>query len=164
VPLDDVVTRALDDLGVESRAVVVDLPEQLPEVVCDPGLLERVVVNLVANAQRYASGPPLLTAEIAEATHAVDAGAAFDGRVELRVVDAGPGIPAADRDRVFLPFQRVGDTSTTGLGLGLALARGLVEAMAGTLVLEDTPGGGLTVAVSLPAVRVTDPAPAESRS
>jgi two-component system, OmpR family, sensor histidine kinase KdpD len=151
VPLDDLVARALDDLGVESRAVIVDLPEQLPDVVCDPGLLERVIVNLVVNAQRYAPDPPLLTADAA------------GGRVELRVVDAGPGIPVADRDRVFVPFQRLGDTSTTGLGLGLALARGLVEAMTGTLVLEETPGGGLTVAVSLPAVLATAPATAETR-
>jgi two-component system, OmpR family, sensor histidine kinase KdpD len=152
VPLDDIVAKALEDLGVESRAVVVDLPEQLPDLVCDPGLLERVIVNLVANAQRYAPDPPLLTADAA------------DGRVELRVVDTGPGIPPTDRDRVFVPFQRLGDTSTTGLGLGLALTRGLVEAMAGTLALEETPGGGLTVAVSLPAVRVTPPATAETRS
>jgi two-component system sensor histidine kinase KdpD len=71
--------------------------------------------------------------------------------VELRVVDTGPGIPLDQRDRVFLPFQRLGDTSPGGLGLGLALSRGLVEAMAGTLALEDTPGGGLTLVVSLPA-------------
>jgi two-component system sensor histidine kinase KdpD len=139
VSLGDVVSRALDDLGVESRAVVVDLPEQLPDVVGDPGLLERVIVNLVANAQHHAPAPPLLTAD------------AVDGRVEVRVVDDGPGIPVADRDRVFLPFQRLGDTSPRGLGLGLALSRGLVEAMAGTLELEETPGGGLTVAFSLPA-------------
>jgi two-component system sensor histidine kinase KdpD len=152
IPLDDVIARALDELGVESRAVVVDLPEQIPDVEGDPGLLERVIVNLVANAQRYAPAPPLLTADVA------------DGCVELRVVDAGPGIPVADRDRVFVPFQRLGDTSPAGLGLGLALARGLVEAMAGTLVLEETPGGGLTVAVSLPAASATAPATAETAS
>jgi len=131
---------------VEPRAVVLDLPERLPEVVVDPGLLERVVVNLVANAQRHAAEPPLLTAYV------------VDLRVELRVVDTGPGIATADRDRVFVPFQRLGDSGTTGLGLGLALSRGLVEAMAGTLALEETPGGGLTAVVSLPAT----PAPASS--
>jgi two-component system sensor histidine kinase KdpD len=138
VPLDDIVARALDDLGVRPRAVVLDVREQLPDVVVDPGLLERVVVNVVANAQRYASEPPLLSA------------VAVGDRVELRVVDTGPGIPVADRDRVCLPFQRLGDASTTGLGLGLALSRGLVEAMAGTLELTDTPGGGLTLVISLP--------------
>jgi two-component system sensor histidine kinase KdpD len=145
VPVDDVVARALDDLGVEPRAVVLDLPEQLPDVVVDPGLLERVVVNLVANAQRYAVDPPVLTA------------VSVDGRVELRVVDNGPGIPVGDRDHVFVPFQRLGDSGTTGLGLGLAVSRGLVEAMAGTLALEDTPGGGLTLVVSLPAAPTTAP-------
>ena len=73
-------------------------------------------------------------------------------RIVLRVVDNGPGIDASDRQRVFVPFQRLGDTTPTGLGLGLALSRGLVEAMAGSLDLHDTPGGGLTVVISLPAV------------
>ena len=69
----------------------------------------------------------------------------------VRVVDTGPGIAAGDRDRVFVPFQRLGDTTSAGLGLGLALSRGLVEAMAGVLDLEDTDGGGLTVVITLPA-------------
>lgn len=140
VPVDDVVARALDDLGVMPRAVVVDLPDQLPEVMADPGLLERAIVNVVANAQRHAADAPVLCAALA------------GDRVEIRVVDNGPGIPRADRDRVFVPFQRLGDTSPLGLGLGLALSRGLVEAMAGTLELAETPGGGLTVVISLPAV------------
>ncbi len=138
VPVADVVARALDDLGVAPRAVLLDVPDQLPDVMVDPGLLERVIVNVVANAQRYTPEPPLVSA------------AAVGDRVELRVVDTGPGIPAAHRDQVFLPFQRLGDTSTTGLGLGLALSRGLTEAMAGTLELTDTPGGGLTLVISLP--------------
>jgi two-component system sensor histidine kinase KdpD len=78
--------------------------------------------------------------------------------VELRVVDRGPGIPEEHRDQMFVPFQRLGDTdNTTGVGLGLALSRGLTEAMGGTLEPEDTPGGGLTMALSLPAV----PGPAD---
>jgi two-component system sensor histidine kinase KdpD len=77
----------------------------------------------------------------------------LDDRVELRVVDRGPGIPEQDRDRMFVPFQRLGDTdNTTGVGLGLALSRGLTEAMGGTLDPEETPGGGLTMTLSLPAV------------
>src|SRR5581483_11664881 len=128
-------------------------PADLPEVLADPAILERVVVNLTANALRYspAPRPPLLTAS------------ALAGRVELRVVDRGPGIPEADRETMFVPFQRLGDTdNTTGVGLGLALSRGLAEAMGGTLEPEDTPGGGLTMTVSLPAV--IRPAPVEAPS
>jgi two-component system sensor histidine kinase KdpD len=145
LPVADVVASALDDLGVTPRAVVLDVPERLPDVMVDPGLLERVIVNVVANAQHHAADPPLLCA------------AAVGDRVELRVVDTGPGIPVADRDRVFLPFQRLGDASSTGLGLGLALSRGLMEAMAGTLELTETPGGGLTLIMSLPTA--ADPPP-----
>ncbi len=141
--LEEIVSRSLDDLGPASRTVMVDIPDELPEVDVDPAILERVIANLTANALRYspAQAPPLLTAS------------ALGGRVELRVVDRGPGIPATDRDRMFVPFQRLGDTdNSTGVGLGLALSRGLTEAMGGTLEAEDTPGGGLTMALSLPAV------------
>jgi two-component system sensor histidine kinase KdpD len=76
----------------------------------------------------------------------------FQGRVELRIVDTGPGIPRDRRDEVFVPFQRLGDTdNSTGLGLGLALSKGFVEGMGGTIEAEDTPGGGLTMVVSLPS-------------
>ena len=84
----------------------------------------------------------------------VEAGAVPD-RVDLRVIDHGPGIPADQRDRVFQPFQRLGDNprNGTGVGLGLAVARGFVEAMGGELTVEDTPGGGMTMVVSMPLVR-----------
>ena len=140
--LDEIVARSLDDLGPAGREVMVDIPDTLPAVRADPAILERIVVNLTENALRYspAGKPPLLSAS------------ALGDTVELRVVDRGPGIPEADRDRMFVPFQRLGDTdNTTGVGLGLALARGLTEAMDGTLTAEDTPGGGLTMTISLPA-------------
>ncbi|MEV4559563.1 ATP-binding protein [Kitasatospora sp. NPDC049285] len=113
-----------------------------PPVLADPPLLERVLANVITNALRHnAPGAPVLVA----ASHHLD-------RVEIRVIDRGPGIPPEDRDRVFLPFQRLGDTdNTTGVGLGLALSRGLAEAMGGTLDVEDTPGGGTTMLLTLPA-------------
>ena len=139
--LEEIIARSLDDIGPPARPVLVDFPENLPEVMVDPAILERVIVNLTANALRYspAAAPPLLTAS------------ALGDRVEVRVVDRGPGIPESDRDRMFVPFQRLGDTdNTTGVGLGLALSRGLTEAMGGTLEPEETPGGGLTMAISVP--------------
>src|SRR5499426_1674160 len=143
--LDEVAAAALDDLGPASRDVIVDIPESLPEVEADPGILERVIVNVTGNALRYSppGKPPLLAAS------------ALGDRVELRVVDRGPGISPDNRDRIFVPFQRLGDTdNTSGVGLGLALSRGLTEAMGGTLDPEDTPGGGLTMIISLPAAAV----------
>ena len=147
--LSEIVARSLDDLGPAARAVHVNIPHDLPEVAVDPAILERVVANLTANALRYspAGTPPAL------------AGSALRDRVELRVIDWGPGIPEDQRNHMFVPFQRMGDTdNTTGVGLGLALSRGLTEAMGGTLEPDETPGGGLTMTLSLPAV----PAPAVS--
>ncbi|MEO8528943.1 MAG: DUF4118 domain-containing protein, partial [Pseudolysinimonas sp.] len=142
VALDDVVGGALDELGLGPGAVTLDLTP-VSEVRADRVLLERVVVNLVTNALRYAPAgtPPIVaTSELGE-------------RVQLRVIDTGPGIPLERREDVFVPFQRLGDTdNTTGIGLGLALSKGFVEAMGGTLEAEDTPGGGLTMVVELPAV------------
>jgi two-component system sensor histidine kinase KdpD len=140
--LDEIVALALDDLGPAGRDITVEIPELLPAVRADPAILERVVVNLAENALRYspAGKAPLIAAS------------ALGDRVELRVVDRGPGIADDNKERVFVPFQRLGDTdNTTGVGLGLALSRGLTEAMGGTLTAEDTPGGGLTMTVSLPA-------------
>jgi two-component system sensor histidine kinase KdpD len=144
--LGEVIARGLDDLGPAGRTVIVELPSDLPEVLADPGILERVISNLVANALRYSpdGAPPVLTAS------------SLGERVELRVIDRGPGIPREQAGRMFVPFQRLGDTdNTTGIGLGLALSRGLTEAMDGTLTPEETPGGGLTMLLSLPAVPVT---------
>jgi two-component system sensor histidine kinase KdpD len=152
VALDEVVATALDAMGPAARRVRVELPDSLPAAVADAGLLERVLVNLADNALRHSpSGePPVL------------AGSRVGDRVELRLVDHGPGIPVADRERVFVPFQRLGDTDNTrGVGLGLALCRGLVEAMNGRLEPRDSPGGGLTMAVVLPVARGDRPEPGQ---
>ncbi|WP_051741579.1 sensor histidine kinase KdpD [Kitasatospora sp. MBT66] len=140
--LDEILPRALDSLA-DPYAPVQPLDlETVPPVLADPPLLERVLANVITNALRHnAPGAPVL---VAASHHA--------GRVELRVIDRGPGIAPEDRDRVFLPFQRLGDTdNTTGVGLGLALSRGLAEAMDGSLEVEDTPGGGTTMLLTLPA-------------
>jgi two-component system sensor histidine kinase KdpD len=141
--LGEIIARSLDDLGPTGKTVVVEIPHDLPEVLADPGILERVISNLTANALRYSppGSPPLLTAS------------SLGDRIELRVIDRGPGIPESQTNRMFVPFQRLGDTdNTTGIGLGLALSRGLTEVMDGTLEPEETPGGGLTMLLSLPAV------------
>jgi len=141
VGAEEIVPRALDDLGPSGRTVQLHIPEDLPYLHADPGLLERIVVNLTANALRYSPDdrPPVITAS------------SLGPAVEIRVIDHGPGIPEDRWDDVFLPFQRLGDRDNhTGVGLGLALSRGLTEAMGGTLTPEETPGGGLTMILSLP--------------
>ncbi len=145
--VEEVVPAALASLGPAAADVEVDVPDALPDALADPALLERALANLVANALRFA--PPGTPVRIA-------AGAVVAGgrcRVDVRVVDRGPGIRPADRDLVFQPFQRVVDHGADGggVGLGLAIARGFVEAMDGELTIEDTPGGGATMVVSLPA-------------
>jgi two-component system sensor histidine kinase KdpD len=139
IDLDEVVPRALG--GVPEGSVVLDIPESLPFAAADPGLLERSVANIVENAVKYS--PPGLPVLVRAS--------AMGERVELRVVDRGRGVPDSDKDRIFEPFQRYGDTPRgNGVGLGLAVARGFAEAMGGTLDAEDTPGGGMTMVLTLP--------------
>ncbi|MEV8212113.1 ATP-binding protein [Leifsonia sp. NPDC077715] len=140
--LDDIVLPALDELGIGPGDVELDLSPDVPPLLADGVLLQRVLVNLLGNALRYSppGTPPVLAAS------------AFAGTVQLRVIDRGPGIPEERREAVFAPFQRLSDTDNdSGIGLGLALSKGFVEGMGGTLDVEDTPGGGLTMVVSLPA-------------
>jgi two-component system sensor histidine kinase KdpD len=153
VTYDEVVARALS--GVDGRAeVAVDVDEALPAVLADPGLLERVVANVVDNALRH--GRPQRPVAPGEPAIAVRA-SAYSDRVELRVVDHGRGLPKGRTDAAaFSPFQRLGDTSS-GVGLGMSVAKGFTDAMGGTIRTEDTPGGGLTVVISLPADREGQP-------
>lgn len=152
VPLDEVVAHALMAVP-DAAAVRVAVDDALPLVEADPGLLERVVANLVSNAAHANAGqcePVTVRADTETAT------------VRLRVIDHGHGVPAADRERMFEPFQRLDDRRADGgLGLGLAIARGFTEAMGGTVTATDTPGGGLTMTVTLPtAAPVASGAPA----
>ncbi|MET0724769.1 MAG: ATP-binding protein [Leifsonia sp.] len=143
VDIDDIIPPVLDELQLAPGSVELDLADDVPPVIADAVLLQRAIVNIVANALRYAPAdiPPLITAST------------FGGRVQVRVIDRGPGIPDERRDDAFVPFQRLGDVDNlTGIGLGLAIAKGFVEGMGGTLEAESTPGGGLTMVISLPAV------------
>ena len=143
IGLDEVVPAALRSLGSRADAVDVDVPETLPRVQADPGLLERAIANVVANALAHGGGAPVR----------VVAGSAGD-RVDLRVVDRGPGVPHDQHEGMFVPFQRLGDSaSIEGVGLGLAVARGFIEAMGGVVEVEDTPAGGLTLIFRLEAAR-----------
>ncbi len=142
VGLDEVLPAALHSLSVPADAVTLDVPESLPRVLADRGLLERALANVIANAVRYspASAPTRVTA------------GAVDAMVDVRVVDRGPGVPLHQREGLFTPFQRFGDSGhDEGVGLGLAVAKGFVEAMGGEVEVEDTPGGGLTVVARLRA-------------
>ncbi|MEU2743392.1 ATP-binding protein, partial [Streptomyces sp. NPDC007095] len=150
IDLDEVVPMALG--GVPEDSVELDIPETLPMVAVDPGLLERAVANLVENAVKYSptDEPVLVSAS------------AMVNRVEVRVVDRGPGVPDEAKDRIFEPFQRYGDAPRgAGVGLGLAVARGFAETMGGTIAAEDTPGGGLTMVLTVPAAPDLQPAPAD---
>jgi two-component system sensor histidine kinase KdpD len=145
--LDAVAAQAVLYTDTRGGTVDLDVPDDLPLALADAGLLERAVANLVANA---------CTASSAGAPVAVR-GSASDGRVLLAVVDHGPGIPADARDAAFAPFQRLDDHTGGGLGLGLAIARGFTEVQGGSLIPTETPGGGLTMTISLPAAPETTP-------
>lgn len=135
------ILAAIDELGVRPEQVDLALDVDLPSVAGDGVLLQRVLVNVLANAVRHSPA----------GTRVRIATSRLGGTAEIRVIDHGPGIPPERREDVFAPFQRLGDTdNTTGLGLGLALSKGFTEGMGGTLTPEDTPGGGLTMVIALP--------------
>jgi two-component system sensor histidine kinase KdpD len=135
--LEEVVPAVVEHYG---RAVRLDVPEDLPLVHTDPGLLERVLDNVTSNAVRHS--PPGRTVLVLAS--------ASDRDVEVRVVDRGPGVPEPDRATMFQPFQRLSDTTPDGVGLGLAVADGLARAVGADLTAEDTPGGGLTMVLRVP--------------
>ncbi|GAA1071988.1 sensor histidine kinase [Nocardiopsis metallicus] len=135
------VFSALDQLDAAAASQVrVLVPEGLPDAVADAGLLDRVLVNILGNALKFS--PPDRPPEVS---------ASWSGdRIEVLVADHGPGVAEEDRQSMFVPFQRLGDTDNhSGLGLGLALSQGLAEAMGGSLEADSTPGGGLTMRLVL---------------
>jgi two-component system sensor histidine kinase KdpD len=135
--------------GITPGRVRIELPANMPEVEADVGMLERVIANIVENAVKYAPGSDIVLAGSAGGLGP----ATVSGRPagELRVIDHGSGIPADRVVDMFRPFQRLDDaTQATGVGLGLAVAKGFTEAMGGRLSAEATPGGGLTMVISLP--------------
>ncbi|MEX5294045.1 DUF4118 domain-containing protein [Kocuria sp. CPCC 205268] len=139
--VEDLAAAAVHGLGPGAPRVRLEVPADVPPVTGDHGLLVRVIANLVENALEHSGSGPV-------AVRAVPG----PGVVHLHVVDHGPGVPDADKERIFRPFQRLGDRDTTaGVGLGLAVARGLAEGMGGHVRAADTPGGGLTMVLTLPA-------------
>jgi two-component system sensor histidine kinase KdpD len=144
--VEEVVIGAVASLGPHGARVAVDVAETLPSVAADAALLERALANLIANAANVS--PPGADARVT----AGEVGAGPDHRIDICVIDSGPGIPPAERELVFQPFQRLVDHHGhgAGVGLGLAIARGFVEAMGGEVTIDDTPGGGTTMIVSLP--------------
>lgn len=146
----EIIAQTLSGLGstVAPGSVAVLVPPGTPAALGDAGLVERVLANLVENALRHGAGSPVTIAA-----------SSLGERVEIRVVDHGPGVPAAMKDSMFRPFQRLGDAPAgTGIGLGLAVAQGFTAVMGGELDAEDTPGGGLTMVLALRR------APAEART
>ncbi|HKY58389.1 MAG TPA: ATP-binding protein [Aeromicrobium sp.] len=139
--IEEVVASALKHVSDEPDRVAVQFDE-LPAVVADPGLLERVVANLVGNALQHT-------------TAGTKVWAVLDGDVvRLLIRDHGPGVAPEQEDRLYVPFQHSGDSDPGGgPGLGLALSKGLTEAMGGTLQARSTPGGGLTMIVTLEVAR-----------
>jgi two-component system, OmpR family, sensor histidine kinase KdpD len=149
VAVEEVVYAALASLSEDSSAVEVAIAEGLPAAELDPVLFERVLANLISNALNWA---PPDTPVLVEAAEVAD-------HIDVRVVDRGAGIPLDHRDLVFQPFQRLGDGGDRhdGLGLGLAVTKGFVDAMDAEITVEDTPGGGTTMVVTLAKAKVVSP-------
>jgi two-component system sensor histidine kinase KdpD len=143
VPVEELCRAAVADArpSLGGRLVEIELEPQLPEVEVDETMLRQALVNILENAARYDPGPLRIRAARAPRF------------VEIRVVDHGPGVPPAERRRIFEAFHQLRErpgTRQRGTGLGLAIARGFLEAHGGGVRAEATDGGGATFVVSLP--------------
>jgi K+-sensing histidine kinase KdpD len=139
VSVDEVVAGAALAVPDAAGSLTLEVPDDLPLVLADAGLLERVLVNLLDNAVRHGGRGPVEVRAFAGAEV-----------VKLEIADHGPGVGAGERERLFEPFARLDDGRSTGVGLGLTVARGFVEAMGGAMVADQTDGGGLTMRIRLP--------------
>lgn len=137
IDLAGVLEAARESLGEEGAVVTIKVDAEAPGLVADPVQLERAFANLFANGVRHGDGRPVLV-------RSRETG----GRLVVRVVDQGPGIPVQERQRIFEPFYR--REGSHGSGLGLAIARGFVEANGGEVEVESVPGQGSTFVVSFP--------------
>jgi len=143
--LDEVIRAAVDDTGAAERVRLAIAPD-LPLIRADAGQLRRAIANLIENAVRYGDHEPVsVRARVS------------GGRILMRVVDQGPGIPLAEQERIFAPFYRAPGAAGRGSGLGLAIVRGLLEANGGSVRVESLPGQGTSFVVELPL-----PAPVEA--
>ncbi len=142
ISLYDVIPSALKSIGFDTDAVELVEGGEISEVKTDPGLLERIIANLVDNALSHGKSERKPCMAISEYGH----------DVQLRIIDYGPGVDSKLIGAAFAPFKRLGDVDNQkGIGLGLALSHGLAVAIGATLVLEETPGGGLTAILTLPS-------------
>ena len=148
--IEEVIGTAVDDLTLPPETLSFSLDRELPLVRADAAQLERAFANLLENAVRYSGGHPVSVR--ARVT---------GGRLLVRIVDRGPGIPVAQRERVFEPFYRAGSASEghRGSGLGLAIVRGFVEANGGRVSVESLPGQGTTFVVEFPSELLAPAAP-----
>jgi two-component system sensor histidine kinase KdpD len=149
--LEDVLLAAVEGAPEAAAEVRFAVDPDVPSVRADAAQLERAFANLLENARRYSNGLPVHV-------HARRSG----GRVVVRIVDQGPGITAAERERIFEPFYRgpqAGREPWAGSGLGLAIAKGFVEANGGTIAVESLPGQGTSFVVTLPIAAEPEPEP-----
>jgi two-component system sensor histidine kinase KdpD len=137
--IEDVVSTVATAFRVQRHRLSIDTEIELPDVSTDPVLLERIVENLVRNALDHSP---------TETPVRVTAGVVGD-RIDLRIIDRGPGIDPETRHVVFEPYRTLDDSRMAGVGLGLAVAKGLAEALGHRITVDDTPGGGTTMILSV---------------